>query len=49
MSPYCKNFLGLLILCLIPVLSSAQSTKWVGTWSTAPQLVEPHNNPPNPG
>lgn len=49
MSPYCKNFLGLLIFCLIPVLSSAQSTKWVGTWSTAPQLVEPHNNPPNPG
>jgi lysophospholipase L1-like esterase len=22
---------------------------WVGTWSTAPQLVEPHNNPPVPG
>jgi len=22
---------------------------WVGTWSTAPQLVEPGNNPPNPG
>ncbi|MBN1695748.1 SGNH/GDSL hydrolase family protein [candidate division WOR-3 bacterium] len=22
---------------------------WVGTWSTAPQLVEPHNNPPSPG
>ncbi|ULC60831.1 SGNH/GDSL hydrolase family protein [Flaviramulus sp. BrNp1-15] len=22
---------------------------WVGTWSTAPQLVEPHNNPPEPG
>lgn len=22
---------------------------WVGTWSTAPQLVEPHNNPPAPG
>ncbi|MCC6397862.1 MAG: serine hydrolase [Bacteroidetes bacterium] len=25
------------------------STKWVGTWSTAPQLVEPGNNPPAPG
>jgi len=24
-------------------------TKWVGTWSTAPQLVEPGNNPPAPG
>lgn len=23
--------------------------EWVGTWSTAPQLVEPHNNPPEPG
>ena len=22
---------------------------WVGTWSTAPQLVEPHNLPPDPG
>ena len=22
---------------------------WVGTWSTAQQLVEPHNNPPSPG
>jgi len=25
------------------------STKWVGTWSTAPQLVETNNNPPSPG
>ncbi len=24
-------------------------SKWVGTWSTAPQLVEPHNLPPKPG
>jgi len=23
--------------------------KWVGTWSTAPQLVEPNNMPPEPG
>jgi lysophospholipase L1-like esterase len=22
---------------------------WVGTWSTAPQLTEPRNNPPEPG
>ncbi|MBN1406944.1 MAG: SGNH/GDSL hydrolase family protein [Calditrichaceae bacterium] len=22
---------------------------WVGTWNTAPQLVEPHNMPPEPG
>jgi len=26
-----------------------RETKWVGTWSTAPQLVEPHNMPPTPG
>ena len=26
-----------------------ESKIWVGTWSTAPQLVEPHNNPPEPG
>ncbi|MGB2867616.1 MAG: hypothetical protein WBD36_04140 [Bacteroidota bacterium] len=25
------------------------TTKWVGTWSTAPQLVEPGNMPPSPG
>lgn len=25
------------------------SEKWVGTWATAPQLVEPHNMPPEPG
>ncbi len=28
---------------------SLVNKKWVGTWSTAPQLVETHNNPPNPG
>jgi len=25
------------------------NNEWVGTWSTAPQLVEPRNNPPSPG
>jgi lysophospholipase L1-like esterase len=25
------------------------ASQWVGTWSTAPQLVEPGNNPPSPG
>ena len=30
--------------------SNTDSTrKWVGTWSTAPQLVEPGNMPPSPG
>jgi len=27
----------------------AAPQKWVGTWSTSPQLVEPHNMPPEPG
>jgi lysophospholipase L1-like esterase len=28
---------------------STDAEKWVGTWSTAPQLVETGNNPPSPG
>ena len=28
---------------------SAPGKQWVGTWSTAPQLVEPRNMPPDPG
>lgn len=28
---------------------SSSMQRWVGTWSTAPQLVEPHNMPPAPG
>lgn len=39
----------LLIILSFNSFSSAQPTKWVGTWSTSPQLVEPHNNPPSPG
>ncbi|MEG8946775.1 GDSL-type esterase/lipase family protein [Rosettibacter firmus] len=27
----------------------SQTKKWVGTWATAPQLVEPNNMPPSPG
>ena len=27
----------------------AEEKNWVGTWNTAPQLVEPYNNPPEPG
>lgn len=30
-------------------VKSTSSRKWVGTWSTAQQLVEPGNNPPSPG
>lgn len=28
---------------------TASTKKWVGTWTTSPQLVEPQNNPPSPG
>lgn len=28
---------------------TSQQSQWVGTWSTSPQLVEPHNMPPSPG
>ena len=30
-------------------ISGQSDTKWVGTWITAPQLVEPYNMPPSPG
>jgi lysophospholipase L1-like esterase len=30
-------------------LGSGEAKKWVGTWSTGLQLVEPRNNPPSPG
>lgn len=29
--------------------TSVAGKKWTGTWSTAPQLVEPYNMPPSPG
>ena len=32
-----------------PTGTSESAKVWVGTWSTAPQLVEPHNLPPEPG
>ena len=32
-----------------PTGISTTAQKWVGTWSTAPQLVEIGNNPPSPG
>jgi lysophospholipase L1-like esterase len=42
--------LGLLSLCSATEKGTSTSAeKWVGTWSTAPQLVETGNNPPAPG
>ena len=48
-------FLGLVFTLTLFSSCSAQMTatnpegEWVGTWTTAPQLVEPRNNPPAPG
>ncbi len=36
-------------VCLSACANEPTGTKWVGTWSTAMQLVETHNNPPEPG
>ena len=30
-------------------VATVMADHWVGTWGTAPQLVENHNNPPTPG
>ena len=35
------------IACLLT--AAVADGHWVGTWGTAPQLVENHNNPPSPG
>jgi len=37
------------IACLFTVAAALAGGHWVGTWGTAPQLVENHNNPPSPG
>lgn len=36
-------------LMLMSCGAPASEQKWVGTWATSPQLVEPHNMPPEPG
>lgn len=46
--------IGLFIFLMLQGCSSSTSLAqreghWVGTWSTAPQLVEPNNMPPEPG
>jgi lysophospholipase L1-like esterase len=42
-------FLTLLLISWSLFGQSNSKTKWVGTWATAPQLVEPGNMPPSPG
>lgn len=41
--------LGLVFSCSSTKGHDSAGKKWVGTWSTAPQLVEPRNMPPEPG
>ncbi|HBX66539.1 MAG: GDSL family lipase [Balneola sp.] len=42
-------FLIGVITIALSSLGFAQSEKWVGTWTTSPQLTEERNNPPSPG
>ena len=43
-------FIGMLLLgCSGSKSLLDKNSGWVGTWTTAPQLVEPHNMPPAPG
>lgn len=45
-----KSLIFLIILCSIFGLQEIQAAShWVGTWATAPQLVEVKNMPPAPG
>ncbi len=38
-----------LLACLLTTGIALADGHWVGTWGTAPQLVESNNNPPSPG
>lgn len=38
-----------MLVCLLTAGMALAKGQWVGTWGTAPQLVERHNNPPSPG
>jgi hypothetical protein len=40
---------AIFILIFFSSVIFSQTNEWVGTWTTSPQLVEPHNNPPEPG
>lgn len=40
---------ALILTCLLTAGVAMGGNHWVGTWGTAPQLVESHNNPPSPG
>ena len=38
-----------MLVCLLTAGVAMAQKHWVGTWGTAPQLVETNNNPPSPG
>jgi len=44
-----KNFFRMIVCVFAMVSGEAFADKWVGTWTTAEQLVEQHNLPPSPG
>lgn len=39
----------MMLACMLMTGVALAGGHWVGTWGTAPQLVERHNNPPAPG
>ena len=41
--------IALVFVCLLMGGLAWAQSHWVGTWGTAPQLVENNNNPPSPG
>jgi lysophospholipase L1-like esterase len=41
--------IAFIFVCLLTAGTLLAKGHWVGTWGTAPQLVERHNNPPSPG
>ena len=41
--------IAMVFLCLLTGGMVWAQSHWVGTWGTAPQLVENNNNPPSPG
>ncbi|MEO6992332.1 MAG: SGNH/GDSL hydrolase family protein [Lacunisphaera sp.] len=45
----CRIFRIVLLFCFGTALVNAADFRWVATWATAPQLVEPGNLPPAPG
>ena len=44
-----KLILAMLVVAMTAAGNAMADNHWVGTWGTAPQLVETHNNPPSPG